>query len=258
MILVFVLCSCASEQHSRRWGQHATINPGWDRVYRSAISAASAPEVWVPAAGAILFQVDDWDEEVSEWAAEQTPVFGSQENADMWSDHFMLASQVAYVTTAIAAPGADTFGEWTSEKLKGFTVGAGAYLVNDGMAWLLKNTTQRQRPDGSDTRSFPSGHATRTSLFSSLTSKNIDYFNVPAPAKTSARVILGAFSLGAAWARVEARKHYPSDVLAGITIGNFIGTFFNEAFLDPAGESNISILLVPSNHGLLVGTQVLF
>lgn len=257
-LLVVVLCSCESQHYSGRWGQNATISPGWDRVYRSALESAAAPEIWIPAAGALLFQVDSWDEEVSQWAAEKTPIFGSQENADMWSDHFRLASQVAYVATAIGAPGADSLGEWTKEKLKGFAVGAGAYIAGDGTTWLLKNAVRRSRPNNSDTKSFPSGHATRTSLFSTLTSRNISYFNVPAPAETSARVILGAFSLGAAWSRVEAREHYPSDVLAGIAIGNFIGSFFNDAFLDPAGKGTVSILIIPSSHGLLIGSHVLF
>ncbi len=36
---------------------------------------------------------------------------------------------------------------------------------------------------------------------------------------------------GTAWARVEANKHYPADILAGMAIGHFISAFVNDAFL---------------------------
>jgi len=214
--------------------------------------------MWVPAAGALVFQIDDWDQEVSNWAAERNPVFGSEENADMWSNHLRLTSEITYVVTALATPGGETIGEWTSEKLKGFSVGAGAYLLNDGTTGLLKTTVKRTRPDGADTKSFPSGHATRTSLFSTLSSKNISWFNVQPTVKTSARVMLGVLSLGTAWARVEAGKHYPSDVLAGMAIGNFIGSFINDAFLGPEGTGGVSILIVPSGRGILIGANMQF
>jgi hypothetical protein len=36
---------------------------------------------------------------------------------------------------------------------------------------------------------------------------------------------------GTAWARVEAKRHYPADILAGMAIGHFISAFVNDAFL---------------------------
>lgn len=38
-------------------------------------------------------------------------------------------------------------------------------------------------------------------------------------------------TVSTAWARVEAKSHFPSDVLAGMALGHFIGAFINDAFL---------------------------
>jgi hypothetical protein len=38
---------------------------------------------------------------------------------------------------------------------------------------------------------------------------------------------------GASWARLEGNYHYPSDVLLGAALGNFIGRFLNDAFIGP-------------------------
>ncbi len=32
------------------------------------------------------------------------------------------------------------------------------------------------------------------------------------------------------WARIESKKHFPTDVLIGIAIGNFFGEFVNNLF----------------------------
>ena len=44
---------------------------------------------------------------------------------------------------------------------------------------------------------------------------------------------------GVAWARVEAGRHFPSDVLAGAALGNFITTFILDAFLSPSEDSSL-------------------
>jgi hypothetical protein len=43
-----------------------------------------------------------------------------------------------------------------------------------------------------------------------------------------------ALTASAAWARIEAGAHYPSDTLFSIALGNFIGATVNDAFITPA------------------------
>jgi len=54
-----------------------------------------------------------------------------------------------------------------------------------------------------------------------------------------------------AWARVEAGKHYPSDVLAGAALAHFVTVFIHDAFLGlPNDEGHLYIL--PAEDGVEV------
>src|SRR5919106_962014 len=88
-VLILVSCAlagCGTLPAGRGWGEDATFRPGLERVRESAVNAVRDPWVWAPLAGAAVFQVDDWDRRTSDWAREHTPVFGSQQSAEDWSD----------------------------------------------------------------------------------------------------------------------------------------------------------------------------
>ncbi len=78
----------------------------------------------------------------------------------------------------------------------------------------LKYSVGRERPDGSNNQSFPSGHSITAFCFAPVVMK---YWGVQAG--------IEAYALGTvtAFARVEGYHHYLSDVLAGATLGILIG-----------------------------------
>lgn len=78
----------------------------------------------------------------------------------------------------------------------------------------LKYAVGRERPDGSNNQSFPSGHAITAFCIAPVVMK---YWGVQAG--------LEAYALGTvtAFARVEGYHHYLSDVIAGATLGIVIG-----------------------------------
>jgi hypothetical protein len=80
--------------------------------------------------------------------------------------------------------------------------------------------------------------------------------------KTTRRVLnfgLDALTYGTAWARVEAGFHYPSDTLVGISIGNFNGAFFNDAFLGLEPQSSRLVFsVVPLPRGAAVSVRLGF
>ncbi len=78
----------------------------------------------------------------------------------------------------------------------------------------LKETIQETRPDGSNRRSFPSGH-TSTSFAAAATLQNRHGWQVGIPAQ----LLAGFVGL----ARVEADKHYWHDVIVGAAIGEAAG-----------------------------------
>jgi membrane-associated phospholipid phosphatase len=56
-------------------------------------------------------------------------------------------------------------------------------------------------------------------------------------------------TFGTAWARVEAGAHYPSDVLVGMSIGNFFGLMFSDAFLNDGLRERLALAFDPLPGG---------
>lgn len=230
-VLSLTLGGCATLPNGRGWGEDATLVPGWSRVGHALQSAGRSPGTWAPLAGALLVQIDHADERLSDWASENTPVFGSQQTADARSTDLANGCQNLYYLTALTLPSGKQPASWAGNKIKGLAVG---YVASEAVSvatdWI-KDETDRQRPDGRDRKSFPSGHTSRATSFATLTARNLDY--LPLPSRTSIISKTGVYSLAAAaaWARVEAKRHYPSDVLAGAALSHFLSLFIYDSFL---------------------------
>lgn len=111
------------------------------------------------------------------------------------------------ITTSIGLPAlrGDRDGAWQAAGSFGATS-----IVTEG----LKQTVARTRPDGSNRRSFPSGHTSRSfAAAATLLNREGPALGVPA--------FLVASFVGVA--RVEGKKHYWSDVIVGAGIGTGIG-----------------------------------
>ena len=252
------LAGCGTLPNGRRWGQDATLFPGWQRVGMAARNAAFSPETWAPAAAALVLQIDDWDEEISEWAVDNTPIFGSPDDAEDASDYLRDATGVTYFITALATPSGEDPKSWSVAKLKGLSAGVAAVLTTHGTTELLKKATDRTRPDGSDNESFPSGHASSASAFATLANRNLRSLSLSETNRTLLRIGFTTLAGAAGWARVEAGRHFPSDVLVGYALGHFISAFFNDAFLGLDQNEGPRLTVEPSQDGLIAGIQFVF
>lgn len=230
ILLLSLIFGCGTLRNGKGWGENATISPGWDKVTKAAYNSMVSPFTWGPVAGAAILQINNWDKIVSRWATDKTPIFGSQGNANSWSNYLLYTSGAVYAATALIAPSRDQAGEWLPDKMKGFVVGGAAIGLSEGVVGILQPALNRERPDGSS-QSFPSGHATATASFSTLAAKNIGAMQLTRSAEIASDSGLVLITAGTAWARVEANKHYPADILAGMAIGHFISAFVNDAFL---------------------------
>ena len=84
---------------------------------------------------------------------------------------------------------------------------------------------------------------------------NIDSIDRPDGLRTPAKTVLGLAAFTANWSRIEGGQHYPSDVLLGATIGNFLSRFFNDAFMGlPAGDGP-RLHVAPHDEAVLVGLR---
>jgi membrane-associated phospholipid phosphatase len=68
---------------------------------------------------------------------------------------------------------------------------------------------------------------------------------------------LASMVAATAWGRIEGKKHYPSDVLAGAALGNFIGNFvtglYNEKI--PDKTSTINMQISPDDYQIFVAMK---
>jgi membrane-associated phospholipid phosphatase len=108
-------------------------------------------------------------------------------------------------------------------------------------AELLKSTVHARRPDGSDNKSFPSGHtAVAFSAVSYIDRRYGEQYGAFVPALYGVAALTGV-------ARVEAKKHNWGDVLAGGAIGYGASRFWT----NPVQGGRLSVL--PAPGGVAVG-----
>lgn len=123
-----------------------------------------------------------------------------------WDDAGTVAKN-ALIVAAFGVPAVQ--GDWEGVLEAGGSIG-GTILITQG----LKEVFPSRRPDGSDDKSFPSGH-TSTSFAAAATLHNRYGWEAGLPAYVVASFV--------GLSRVEARKHRVGDVLVGAAIGTATG-----------------------------------
>ncbi|MDN5870872.1 MAG: phosphatase PAP2 family protein [Nitrococcus sp.] len=248
LVLLLALGGCAGVSGQPAWGEDARLLPGWSAVGRAARRAATDPLTWAPILTAGVLTIGDLDEDLSDWAADNTPLFGG--NAADISDGLKDASTVVYAVTALIAPSGE---HWVVNKLRGLAVGIAAIGATRLLTDAVKSASSRERPNGDDDRSFPSGHASSAAVNTTLAIENLDYVAMPAWARRGSSITLHLLAGATGWARVEGRRHYFSDVLVGFALGHFIGRFMHEAFLESGALVEVGAQPLPGGAVLSFG-----
>ncbi|MBI5449836.1 MAG: phosphatase PAP2 family protein [Gammaproteobacteria bacterium] len=203
---------------------------GWQRASVAARDAAAHPSVWAPLLGAGAMAVDGLDQRITNTLSRTAPLYGDPAAAAEASDDLMkLATASAGLTALMVAVPDDQ--DAIRHRGEHLAVVLGGFAATAGITGALKDTVGRERPDHSDHRSFPSGHASQSFTAASLASANLHRRLGDDNAAHWADAGLYTVAGLTAWARVEAKVHYPSDVLVGAALGNFIGRFLDQLLL---------------------------
>jgi hypothetical protein len=243
------LSACATLPNGKTWSEDATYRPGWERMRDSAIDAARDPWVWGPLLGTGLMQIEDWDRKVSDWAREETPIFGSQQTAEDWSDYLKSASSVAFHASVAATPSGPDPTEWVLDKARGYLVEGAAIWLTSLTTQELKSATDRERPNGLARESFPSGHTSASAVHTQLASRNLRSVELADGVRRGLDYGLDALTLGTSWARIEAGWHFPSDTLFSIALGNFLAAFIHDAFMGLDSDARLQLGFAPVPGG---------
>lgn len=91
-----------------------------------------------------------------------------------------------------------------------------------------------------------------------MTRRNLDYIDMDPTLRDAAKVGLHALDGLTGLARIEADQHYPTDVLAGIALGNFVSNFAFNLLLEPGATPRYSLAVLPEQGGYTVQTQFAF
>lgn len=233
-ILSSMLLSCAST-NDPALGDGVTLSPGWAKFKQKMRQTAKRPAFWAPLAAAVVLQINDQDIRLTERLREDTPLFGSTQGALDASDDLRDLTKLGYLATALAAPVNIDTGWWDtkSKLILGEWLGVKAA---GGITGTFKAVTNRERPDGSNRRSFPSGHATTASAQAHFAMINTEYLPITQSGKVAMDIGFNSLAIGTAWARVEAGKHHPSDVLAGWSLGYLVSEV-SRVFIEGDQES---------------------
>jgi membrane-associated phospholipid phosphatase len=249
-LLGLCLCTgCGTLKNGRGWGEDAIYPVQWKRIPQAAKRALFDPVTWVTAAGAAVFTIDDFDQKTSDWAVKYAPVFGTEENAREATEILVGTLEAEVLATLLLTPSGDDARQWTFSKARGLAVEWAALSATSFATNQIKNETDRERPDQSDDRSFPSSGASSAFAAARLSNRNLDSITMKPWVRTTLKTGNIVLASAAAWARVEGQKHYPSDVLAGACLGNFVTAFIHDAFMNLPEDTDFSFYLEPSPHG---------
>jgi membrane-associated phospholipid phosphatase len=101
------------------------------------------------------------------------------------------------------------------ERFRSYTYAlAQAYTIDLAMAGAIKVAVRRERPDGSNNRAFPSGHASDYFTIATVTYR---YYG------RTAGIIGYAVAGYVSFSRVLRDVHWTSDIVAGATLGYIVG-----------------------------------
>lgn len=249
ILISFFVAGCGTLPNGRLWGQDAFFPVDGDRVSRAAHDAFFNSNTLVPLSSALVFSMDDFDERASDWAVKHNPVFGSEDEARDASSYLRAALRVEAVVTALATPGGDIPEQWMVSKAKGLGVELAAIGATSSVTDWIKDADDRTRPDDSSDKSFPSGHASGAFSYMVLANRNIDSIDMPEALKPPLKITNYLLASGVAWARVEGRRHYPSDVLAAAALGHFLTAFIHDAFMNLPENGNVDFVVFPVRNG---------
>ncbi len=257
LIVVYALVLVCLAQAHADTGTH--LKNAAKRVRHAAWNATKDPQTWIPAGLALGVAASRQDQAISDWATTHNPIFGSVKNADETSNMLRSACVYANGITGVSRYGLALYDRSPYTAASGVAMSLTAASLTSGITGAFKESVGRQRPDGSDFLSFPSGHTSTASINATLAARNVDALPLPNYGKIGLKTGFVMLTYGTGWARVEADKHYLSDVFAGAALGHFVGVFLHDAILGDNHENiSVDVGVTPSQKAAYVGVSLKF
>ena len=238
---------------------HGAFRTGLDRAFRPYDFAL------VGLAAGYFIRPDDADDHLNlrpftfeRGISTGTPV-GNQSLGSRLHPAYLQAAIVVGQLGIVSALDAFTDADISPEDYERPFVFMKTMLYTYGVTEITKNWVARTRPDGSDDRSFFSGHTSGTFAMSAFVYRELsDWMNSRSGLKDpTERTLLNATAFAACYgwaayvgyARIHDRAHYLSDVLVGAAVGTAIGNIMYDLhFGAPGYDQSLRIGFTPSTQ----------
>lgn len=238
MALCF-LCSCSVLKKKGSWGKDTFYPVKGGSIKDAFVKNVTSPHVYAPIATAGVIHVMAWDNKISHWVNKERTFYNEQTEADNYSDNFNIIQKYEMYLSILLPPSND--GDYVLNKLKGgLLVNAASSASKFSQHWL-RNQTERRRPNSKDNNSMPSGHATEAGSRRVLIARNLQASGLPVPVQYGIDGANTFMSFAVMWARVEGKRHYPTDVLLGYSLGNFVSGFIYDSLINFDPETSVGV-----------------
>lgn len=223
-LLLFSSCSLLNKKGS--WGKNALYPLRGQTILKAIQKNGASPHVWGPLVGAGVIFATNTDERISNWVHHEGSVYKNVEFADKWSDNFNNIQKYEMYAVILFTPSFDeekSISNYLVNKVRG---GLAVNIASSSSRFSVdqvRKVVHRRRPNGMDYKSLPSGHAAEAGSRRVIIEKGIESIDMaPEQLKIGINALNTGMSIGTLWARVEGKRHYPTDVLAGYAFGTFI------------------------------------
>ena len=222
---LIILSSCSLLNKQGPWGKNALYPIRAERILMAVKKNASSAHVWVPALGAGIFGLFNFDHNLSNWISNEASIFKNSEAADNWSDHFNNILLLEMYSVVLLTPSQDenkSFGGFVLNKVRGGLTVSFAAASSKYTTKQVKKAIHRERPNKLDYKSMPSGHASVAGSRRVLVTNGLEAIEMDSHLRLGINSLNATMAIGTMWARVEGKRHYPSDVLVGYALGSFV------------------------------------
>lgn len=245
--ILLILSGCSAFQRKGSWGKDALWPINGSRVGEAFKKNITSKHVWVPLVGAGAIHWGGYDHKISRYAEHEKHIYDDQNGADNWSDNFDdILKYEMFLTPLFTASTEDgTFKEYVWRKGKGYVVIAGASRIPDYAHDRMARAIHRRRPNKMDTRSFPSGHSTQAGARNMIVLRNLQDIPMDPNVRFGIETLNTTMAGGVLWARVEGKRHFPSDVLTGYALGAFLSGFIYDSLMYSRPDHPESVAVIP-------------
>ena len=187
---------------------------------QALIAPTSLVRAGTGVAAAVLVQ--PWDDQIRFGLSDRPTVRATLDVVDLYGSNRYVSTTLLAAWSGAKLLGNDVVASSTSEMLR-------AAVLANVLVTPLKFAVGRRRPNGSNSRSFPSGHSANAFALTTVLARRLHPFALP---------ILYAATVAVPVSRIHRRRHFLSDVVAGSVLGIVAGRAVTPVVGAPPGGTS--------------------